>query len=141
MSDASLSSLSAWLQWVSICGTALGLLSAIGLLFVRTEITRRQEHKLNEAHQRISDLQPKSLKVRVITYLQRLDPRIMEAAQSGQRTFSGTFTTAQLAELQSLCSEDPRGTYISIVPTTSIIIPGPGQHGDIRFSITDALLQ
>jgi hypothetical protein len=49
-SDAALASLNAWFQWLAVIGTALGLGSAICLVFVRSETSDRQTKRLAAAH-------------------------------------------------------------------------------------------
>jgi len=51
MSDSFLTASSNWLQWVAIVGTGLGLISSIGLFFVRTELSDRQAKRLAAAQQ------------------------------------------------------------------------------------------
>ncbi len=99
-----------------------------------------QEHQLTDAQRQIQKLQPKPLKERIIDFLKRLDPGIIPAAKTGQRNFGGQFTTAQLAELQSLCAEDKYGKFIKEIETRNTIISGT-MHGGIAFAITDELLR
>ena len=119
----------------------LGLLRSTAMILVRKEIGARQAQQLSDAHQKIAALQPKPLKVRILDYLNRLDSRAIAAAKAGQREFVGTFTTAQLSELQALCAEDVAGMFIKQIETSNIIIPGAGKHGGIKFVITDDLLK
>jgi hypothetical protein len=51
MSDQWLSALNVWLQWLAVAGTALGLLSGIGLIFTRKTLSDRQATRLLEARQ------------------------------------------------------------------------------------------
>jgi hypothetical protein len=109
----------------------------------RYEEIRRQtaEDRLATAEAEIQKLRPKPLKDRVLVFLSRLDDRALRAATNGQREFRGTFTTAQLTELQSLCAEDKNGDFIKQIETGSIIIPGAGRTGGIMFVITDTLYE
>jgi len=141
LSDSFLSTLNTWLQWISVLSIGLGLIAAIGLVFVSGEAGQRQERKLADANKKITDLQPKPLKIRVRDFLSRLDSRCLAAVTNGQREFYGTFTTAQLSELQSLCAEDSAGILIKQVETGNIIIPGDGRQGGIKFVVTDELLR
>jgi len=97
--------------------------------------------ELGQTKKELEKLRPKPLKTRILDFLKRLDSQILLAAEKGQRNFGGTLTTAQLAELQSLCNEDKNSHFIAYIHSTNLIIPGPGLHGDIRFMITDELLQ
>jgi hypothetical protein len=142
LSDSFLSNLNTWLQWISVLSIGLGLLAAIGLLFVSSETGRRQEQQLAEANKKIAHLQPKPLKDRVLIYLTGLDANIMEAAKQGRREFEMPMTFAQLSEMQRLCAEDRDGTYIREIKTTNTMInQGSGGVGGIRFAITDELLK
>jgi len=49
LTDMILSNLNVWLQWIAIIGTGLGLLSGIGLVFIRKEISDRQAMHLSAA--------------------------------------------------------------------------------------------
>ena len=141
--DTSLSILNTLLQWVAIGSMTLGLMAAIGSVFVGNEIGRRQERAQIEAKQKIAELQPKPLKDRVLAYLNALSPQILELAKKGQREFQPRIMTdAQVADLQRLCAEDTKGQFIIWTPTTSVMIGtgGSGTQGGIRFSITDELL-
>ena len=94
LSDSFLSTLNTLLQWISVLSIGLGLVAAIGLIFVRGETGRRQARQLAEANKKIIDLQPKPLKDRVLIFLSVLDARILEAAKQGQREFEKPMTFA-----------------------------------------------
>ena len=142
LSDSFLSTLNTWLQWISVLSLGLGLVAAIGLIFVSGETGRRQERQLAEANKKIIDLQPKPLKDRVLIYLSALDARILEAATQGRREFEIPMTFAQLSEMQRLCVEDRDGTYIREIKTTNTMFnQGSGGVGGIKFAITDELLK
>jgi|RhiMethySRZTD1v2_1073278.scaffolds.fasta_scaffold162851_1 hypothetical protein len=142
LSDSFLSTLNTWLQWISVLSLGLGLVAAIGLIFVSGETGRRQERQLAEANKKIIDLQPKPLKDRVLIYLSALDARILEAAKQGRREFEIPMTFAQLSEMQRLCVEDRDGTYIREIKTTNTMFnQGSGGVGGIKFAITDELLK
>jgi hypothetical protein len=50
MSDSWLSSINALLQWIAVIGTGLGLLSGIGLVFTRREMSERQAIRVSAAN-------------------------------------------------------------------------------------------
>jgi len=127
----------------------VGTLVTGGFIFANLRVNRddrlRAFQKEQQAASKIAQLEeatrPKPLKDRVMDFLSRLDGRAVAAAKGGQREFRGTFTTAQLSELQSLCAEDKNGDFIKQIETGSIIIPGAGRTGGIMFTITDTLLK
>jgi hypothetical protein len=76
-SDPFLSSLNTWLQWIAIIGTSFGLLSAVGLFFVTSELSSRQEKRLAAAQQdasnahKLADSVQTRLQPRAVTQEQR----------------------------------------------------------------------
>ena len=79
-----------------------------------------------------------------MTYLNALNPQILELAKTGQRKFQvQIMTDAQVADLQRLCEEDSKRQFVVWTPTTNIMIGtgGSGTQGGIRFAITDELLK
>jgi hypothetical protein len=141
LSDSFLSVLSSWLQWIAIVGIGFGLLSGVGLFYVNKEVSSRQEQRLAEAHQQIANLQPKSLKTRVLDFINRLDKDIVPAIDKRQLVFERSLTYAQLAELQNLCQEDKDNKYVKLLPTTNMIQNEPGKQGGIKFQVTEELLK
>lgn len=71
------SSLNIWLQWIAIVGTSFGLLSALDLFFVTSELSSRQEKRLTAAQQdaanahKLADSVQARLQPRTITPEQR----------------------------------------------------------------------
>lgn len=55
LSDSLVKDLNVLLQWVTIFGTFVGLVAAVGLFFVRSELGRRQEARLAEVTTRLAD--------------------------------------------------------------------------------------
>ena len=54
MTDSSVSFLNTILQWIAVVGTALALLSAIGMIFTFAELAKRSDHKLHRAEKKLS---------------------------------------------------------------------------------------
>ena len=125
----------------------VGTLVTGGFIFANLRVNRddriaayqgqqRADATLAEAHRKIEALQPKPLKVRVIDFLNRLDPKIIPALRNGQTEFGGQLTYAQLAELQNLTHEDSAGQFIIYIPSSNFIMNEPGKIGDQRFRLT-----
>ena len=97
-----------------------------------------------KTNRKITELQPKPLKDRIITYLDAVDPQILQLAKEGRRQFQiRIMTNAQVTELQQLCKEDRKHAYIIWVETGNVMIGtgGAGTQGGIGFSVTDELLK
>ncbi len=79
LSDPVLSTLNFWLQWFAIIGTALGLVSAIGLIFVRKETSIRQATQLARAQQEATAARQTADALR-----ERMQPRQLTAQQQAK---------------------------------------------------------
>ena len=79
LSDPTLSTVNVLLQWLAIAGTALGLLSAIGLIPVRRELSDRQHRRLLQARQEASTARQLADSLQ-----QRLQPRRLTAQQKNR---------------------------------------------------------
>lgn len=129
--------------------TGAGIVAGFHLNKVRTmkALADKQhvEQTLKSTQQKLLVLEeatkPKPLKVRVRTFLERLDQRIIAALQAGQIQFVMMLTYAQAAELQVLAQEDGTGEYIAILPNTNIMMNEPGKAGQFSFRVSPKLIE
>ena len=128
LSDSFLSTLNTWLQWISVLSIGLGLIAAIGLVFVSGEAGHRQERILVNANKKITDLQPKPIRVRLRTLLEQIDAKIIPALHTGRRDFSGGIPASQYVDLERLASEPGASQFITIDPDVRMGV-GMGPQG------------
>ncbi|MBF0233444.1 MAG: hypothetical protein HQK65_10465 [Desulfamplus sp.] len=142
LSDPQLNSLQVWLQWISVFSIALGLATAIGLIFVDKEIGKRQDLQMQKAERKISDLTPPPLDKRIIGVLESIDGKIVPAPKSGRTNFEGGLTPTQFNDLQKIASEPGAKEFIRLSPNVNTGL-GMGPHGityGVEFSVNPKVL-
>jgi hypothetical protein len=72
MTDQFLSTLNTLLQWIAVVGTALALISGIGLIFARREISHRQAAALAVAHKNAEAAREEVERVKKYAYVATL---------------------------------------------------------------------
>jgi len=140
LSDTALSFWNSFLQLLAIGGTAVGLLSAVGLFFVSSEMGKRADLKLEVAQQEIDDLKLLPLKTRVLDFLNSIDKRILSEAKAGQDTFRLSLNFGQAGDLMKLVKEDSGDEYLINIPNTNMKMNQPGMAGEFIIKIGSKLL-
>ena len=135
LSDTVLAHWYHWLQWLAIGGIIIALASAVGTVFVGSEIGKRANHKLEVAQHEIESLKPLPLKIRVIDFLNSIDKSILTKARAGEDTFRLSLNFGQAGDLMKLTEEDVNGDYLINVPNSNIIMNKAGMAGEFIIKI------
>ncbi|MBN1974758.1 MAG: hypothetical protein JW787_14050 [Sedimentisphaerales bacterium] len=141
LSDTVLTNWNIFLQWLAIGGTAVGLLSVIGLFVVNSEIGRRADLKLKDAQQKIEIPKPLPVQSRVRNFLNSINRQILIEAKAGKDVCRLSLNFGQAGDLLKLTQEDVDGDYIINIPNTNFIMNQPGMAGEFIIKIGSKLLE
>lgn len=112
LSDQLLTTLNTLLQWIAVIGTGFGLVSGIGLIFTRRELSERQAITLTTAND-----EAKAAK-RLAGGLQEEIERVKKYAYVSTLTFNGMVYTGGDVKMPTEISVSIEGTWQEIEPGT-----------------------
>jgi hypothetical protein len=103
-----------------------------------------QSKAANAQADRIAELEEKTkpipLNVRIVTFLDSLDPRIVEGVKNGIYMSGGAVSPYQLTELQKLATEDKEQMYMILKTEPSIGFGEAGMSYNVELMLKPALI-
>lgn len=134
-----------WAWWLGVFAITLPILGGVcgWLSFEMNDtVTHRKEV---ETQQQIADAKaaslPKPFKIRMIDFLNSLDPKIVKLLATGQTRFSGVMLSSQFTDLQRLASEPGAAALITLRPGTVILGQPQGPSNAAEFDLNPSLLK
>ena len=112
LSDQWLATLSTLLQWIALIGTGLGLVSGIGLIFTRRELSDRQAISVIRANDEATAAK------RLAGGLQEEIERVKKYAYVSTLTFNGMVYTGGDVKMPTEVSVSIEGTWQEVGPDT-----------------------
>ncbi len=112
LSDQWLASVNTLLQWIAVIGTGLGLVSGIGLIFTRRELSDRQATALFRANDEAASAK------RLAGGLQDEIERVKKYAYVSTLTFNGMVYTGGDVKMPTEISAGIEGTWQEVGPET-----------------------